>query len=75
MDLHAHCALRKFYYIEKEGVFYTTYAIFYTTITYWGMHYYILRNINNDAFTNTSLLTFICKILLARLNETVTCNS
>ena len=45
-------ALRKFYYIEKEGVFYTTHAItpiFYTLIMYWGMHHYILRNINNDA--------------------------
>ena len=46
---------------------------FTTTITYWGMHYYILRNINNDAFINTSLLTFFLKILLTRLNEIVTC--
>ena len=42
----SHNALRKFYYIEKEGVFYATYAIFYTTIMYWGMHYYMLGNIN-----------------------------
>ena len=39
---------------------------------YWGMHYYILRNINNDAFINTSLLTLFLKILLTRLNEIVT---
>ena len=44
--LTLHCTLLKFYYIEKEGVFYATYAIFYTTIMYWGMHYYILGNIN-----------------------------
>ena len=38
--------LNEFFYLPKEGVFYATYAIFYTTIMYWGMHYYMLGNIN-----------------------------
>ena len=34
-----------------------------------------VRKHQQDAFINTSLLTFFCKILLARLNEIVTCKS
>ena len=34
-----------------------------------------VRKHQQDAFIYTSLLTFFCKILLARLNEIVTCKS
>ena len=44
------------------------FGIFYHHNHVLGMRYYIKRNINNEAFMNTSLLTFFCRILKARFN-------
>ena len=48
-------------YIKKVDVIYYTFIYFSTTITYWGMPYYINNFFNNDVFENASLLTFFVK--------------
>ena len=58
------CALRKFYYIEKKGVFYTTCSTFCYILPQQlciGKCVITKRNINNDAFKNTCLLTIFLK--------------
>ena len=47
-------ALRKFYYMKKEGVFYKA---------------LLHRNINNDVFMNTSLLTFLYVVKHHRIRD------